>query len=56
MTLKCPFNSKIVFKALIVLHTMIRTGNTENVLNFLATGDSLRLGGVSGGHWEGSLT
>lgn len=45
--------TKVVFKGLIVLHTMIRTGNTENVLGFLAHSDPLRLQNVANGHWEG---
>ncbi|KXN87515.1 ENTH domain-containing protein C19F8.03c [Leucoagaricus sp. SymC.cos] len=46
-------NSIVVFKALIVLHTMIRNGATENVLSHLSQGDVLRLRNVYGGNWEG---
>ncbi|KAG6864849.1 hypothetical protein C0991_006790 [Blastosporella zonata] len=46
-------NTVIVFKALIVLHTMIRNGATDNVLGYLSNSDVLRLRNVSGGSWEG---
>ncbi|THH05417.1 hypothetical protein EW145_g4815 [Phellinidium pouzarii] len=46
-------NSVVVFKALIVLHTMIRNGATDNVLTYLSSEDVLRLRSVSTGHWEG---
>ncbi|KAI5118683.1 hypothetical protein M0805_003620 [Coniferiporia weirii] len=46
-------NSIVVFKALIVLHTMIRNGATDNVLTYLSSEDVLRLRSVSTGHWEG---
>ncbi|KAF8316773.1 ANTH-domain-containing protein, partial [Clavulina sp. PMI_390] len=46
-------NATVVFKALIVLHTMIRTGNTDNVLGYLSASDILRLQNVAGSHWEG---
>ncbi|KAG6896531.1 hypothetical protein C0992_007665 [Termitomyces sp. T32_za158] len=45
--------SQVVFKALIVLHTMIRTGATDNVLGYLSNSDVLRLRNVSAGSWEG---
>ena len=32
---------------------MIRTGNTENVLGYLAQTDPLRLQNIASGHWEG---
>jgi hypothetical protein len=44
---------QVVFKALIVLHTMIRSGSTDNVLSHLASSDVLRLRNVSGASWEG---
>lgn len=47
--------SQIVYKALIVLHTMIRNGATDNVLSYLSSEDVLRLKAVSNGHWEGVL-
>ncbi|KAI9433528.1 AP180 N-terminal homology domain-containing protein [Lactarius indigo] len=46
-------NSIVVFKALIVLHTMVRNGATDNVLQYLSSSDVLRLKNVSGGQWEG---
>ncbi|KAI9433517.1 AP180 N-terminal homology domain-containing protein [Lactarius indigo] len=45
-------NSIVVFKALIVLHTMVRNGATDNVLQYLSSSDVLRLKNVSGGQWE----
>ncbi|KAH8981320.1 hypothetical protein EDB92DRAFT_190750 [Lactarius akahatsu] len=44
--------SSVVFKALIVLHTMVRNGATDNVLQYLSSSDVLRLKNVSG-QWEG---
>ncbi|KAI0782673.1 ANTH domain-containing protein [Abortiporus biennis] len=46
-------NAIVVFKALIVLHTMIRNGATDNVLGYLSSSEILRLRNVSAGHWEG---
>ncbi|KAF9466040.1 ANTH domain-containing protein [Collybia nuda] len=46
-------NAIVVFKALIVLHTMIRNGATDNVLSYLSTNEILRLSNVSAGNWEG---
>ncbi|KAG9013744.1 hypothetical protein FRB90_005749 [Tulasnella sp. 427] len=46
-------NAIVVFKALIVLHTMIRNGATDNVLNHLSQSDMLRLRNVGNGQWEG---
>ncbi|KAF8518979.1 ANTH domain-containing protein [Hysterangium stoloniferum] len=46
-------NAVVVFKALIVLHTMIRNGATDNVLSYLSSGDVLRLRNVADGQWEG---
>ncbi|KAJ3516945.1 hypothetical protein NLJ89_g814 [Agrocybe chaxingu] len=46
-------NTIVVFKALIVLHTMIRNGATDNVLSYLSSSDVLRLRNVSAGNWEG---
>ncbi|EJD07686.1 ANTH-domain-containing protein [Fomitiporia mediterranea MF3/22] len=46
-------NVIIVYKALIVLHTMIRNGATDNVLSYLSSDDVLRLKSVSAGHWDG---
>lgn len=46
-------NVLIVFKALIVLHSMIRNGSTDNVLSYLSQSDVLRLKNVSTGNWEG---
>lgn len=45
--------SQVVFKALIVLHTMIKNGATDNVLTYLSTEDVLKLRNVSDGQWEG---
>ncbi|KAI0769149.1 ANTH domain-containing protein [Trametes elegans] len=46
-------NAVVVFKALIVLHTMIRNGATDNVLQYLSSSDVLKLRNVSTGNWEG---
>lgn len=47
---------QVVFKALIVLHTMIRNGATDNVLAYLSSSDVLRLKNISAGvQWEGKL-
>lgn len=46
-------NAIIVFKALIVLHTMIRNGSTDNVLGYLSGSQVLRLSNVSNGNWDG---
>lgn len=46
-------NAQVVFKALIVLHTMIRNGATDNVLTYLSSSEVLRLRNVSTGNWEG---
>ncbi|KAF7309195.1 ENTH domain-containing protein [Mycena kentingensis (nom. inval.)] len=46
-------NAVVVFKALIVLHTMIRNGSTDNVLAYLSGSQVLRLHNVSAGNWDG---
>ncbi|KDR80609.1 hypothetical protein GALMADRAFT_60535 [Galerina marginata CBS 339.88] len=46
-------NAIVAFKALIVLHTMIRNGATDNVLSYLSSSDVLRLRNVSAGNWDG---
>ncbi|KIL69386.1 hypothetical protein M378DRAFT_69482 [Amanita muscaria Koide BX008] len=46
-------NAIVVFKALIVLHTIIRNGSTDNVLSYLSSSDVLRLRNVSAGSWDG---
>ncbi|KAF8889325.1 ANTH domain-containing protein [Infundibulicybe gibba] len=46
-------NAVVVFKALIVLHTMIRNGATDNVLSYLSSSEVLRLQNVSASNWEG---
>ncbi|PWN48452.1 ANTH-domain-containing protein [Violaceomyces palustris] len=47
-------NATVVYKALIVLHTMIRNGAVDNVLGYLATEASgLRLRSVNSGSWQG---
>ncbi|KIJ59229.1 hypothetical protein HYDPIDRAFT_177897 [Hydnomerulius pinastri MD-312] len=46
-------NAIVVFKAIIVLHTMIRNGATDNVLSHLSSSEILRLRNVSAGNWEG---
>ncbi|KAG2338437.1 ANTH-domain-containing protein [Suillus weaverae] len=46
-------NAIVVFKALIVLHTMIRNGATDNVLSHLSSSEILRLRNVFAGNWEG---
>ncbi|KAF8605957.1 ANTH-domain-containing protein [Ceratobasidium sp. AG-I] len=48
-------NAVIVFKALIVLHSMIRQGQTDNVLKYLASSDVLRLRNVTNGQWDGYM-
>ena len=48
--------TQVVFKALIVLHTMIRNGATDNVLTYLSSEDVLKLRNVSAGQWEGLLS
>jgi hypothetical protein len=47
------FSEQVVFKALIVLHTMIRNGHTDNVLNYIASSDILRLRHVANGERHG---
>ncbi|KII87482.1 hypothetical protein PLICRDRAFT_43127 [Plicaturopsis crispa FD-325 SS-3] len=49
-------NAIVVFKALIVLHHMIRNGATDNVLSYLSSSEVLRLRNVSAGNWEGYNT
>ncbi|EMD39024.1 hypothetical protein CERSUDRAFT_133735 [Gelatoporia subvermispora B] len=49
-------NVIVVFKALIVLHTIIRNGATDNVLQYLSSSDVLKLRNVSAGNWEGYNT
>ncbi|KZT37757.1 ANTH-domain-containing protein [Sistotremastrum suecicum HHB10207 ss-3] len=46
-------NAIIVFKAMIVLHTMVRTGSTDNVLTSLTSSEVLKLSNVFNGQWEG---
>jgi len=45
---------QVVFKALIVLHTMIRNGATDNVLSYLSSSEVLRLRNVAAVNWEGA--
>ena len=47
------FSEQVVFKALIVLHTMIRNGHTDNILNYIASSDTLRLRQVANGERHG---
>jgi hypothetical protein len=48
--------TQVVFKALIVLHTMIRNGSTDNVLSYLSTSSEvLHLRNVAGANWEGAM-
>jgi hypothetical protein len=47
------FFVQVVFKALLVLHSMIRSGATDNVLSFLGQQDLLRLRNVVGQTWDG---
>lgn len=42
-----------MFKGLIVLHTMIRRGATDNVLAHLSQSDTLKLRNVYSANWEG---
>ncbi|EJD43849.1 ANTH-domain-containing protein [Auricularia subglabra TFB-10046 SS5] len=49
-------NPVIVFKALLVLHTMIRNGQTDNVLGYLARHDELHLRNIATGHQDGYTT
>ncbi len=44
---------QIVFKALLTLHQMIRSGSTETLLEHLSQGDVLRLRNISSQSWEG---
>ncbi|PPR00519.1 hypothetical protein CVT26_009905 [Gymnopilus dilepis] len=46
-------NAIVAFKALIVLHTMIRNGATDNVLSYLSSSEVLRLRNISANNWEG---
>lgn len=48
-------NSTVVFKTLIIIHTMIRNGAVDNVLSHLAADIAgLKLKNVSqGGNWQG---
>lgn len=55
---KCPpsqHSAQIVFKALLVLHTMIRNGATDNILTHLSQSDVLKLRNVYSGNWEGQI-
>lgn len=46
--------NQVILKALLVLHSMIRQGATDNVLTFLSNNDVLRLkDNVGGQTWEG---
>ncbi|KAF9561222.1 ANTH-domain-containing protein [Agrocybe pediades] len=46
-------NAIVAFKALIVLHTMIRNGATDNVLSYLSSSEVLRLRNITAGNWDG---
>lgn len=46
---------QVVFKALIVLHTMIRAGSTDNVLSYLSSSNILKLRNISSASWEGVI-
>lgn len=46
-------NVTVVFKALIVLHMMMRNGSTDNVLSYLSSSDVLRLKSIASVSWEG---
>ncbi|KZV66314.1 ANTH-domain-containing protein [Peniophora sp. CONT] len=46
-------NATVVFKALLVLHTMIRNGATDKVLAYLSSSEILRLRNVGSSQWEG---
>jgi hypothetical protein len=48
-------DTQVVFKALITLHQMIRSGSTDSLMEVLSQGNALRLGNVSGQNWEGQL-
>ena len=45
---------QVVFKALLVLHTMIRNGATDKVLAYLSSSEILRLRNVGSGQWDGT--
>jgi len=47
---------QVVFKALIVLHTMIRAGATDNVLGYLSSSNTLKLRDISSANWEGMIS
>jgi len=51
--LACDTSLQVVFKALIVLHTMIRAGATDNVLGYLSSSNILKLRDISSANWEG---
>lgn len=43
----------MVFKALLTLHQMIRSGSTDQLLDHLAASDILRLRNIGGQSFEG---
>ncbi|WVF67385.1 hypothetical protein IAT40_002141 [Kwoniella sp. CBS 6097] len=46
-------NAVVVFKALLTLHQMIRSGGTQQLLDALSRQDVLKLRNVQGNSWEG---
>ncbi|OCF31610.1 ENTH domain-containing protein [Kwoniella heveanensis CBS 569] len=46
-------NAVVVFKALLTLHQMIRSGGTQQLLEALSRQDVLKLRNVQGNSWEG---
>ncbi|WVR09685.1 hypothetical protein IAU60_006760 [Kwoniella sp. DSM 27419] len=46
-------NAVVVFKALLTLHQMIRSGSTEQLLDLLSKQDVLKLRNIASSGWEG---
>jgi hypothetical protein len=44
---------QVVFKALLTLHQMIRSGSTDQLLDHLVKSDVMRLRGIGGQNFEG---
>jgi hypothetical protein len=46
---------QVVFKALLTLHQMIRSGSTDQLLDHLVKADVMRLRNIGGQNFEGEL-
>nr|XP_019010611.1 uncharacterized protein I206_05085 [Kwoniella pini CBS 10737]OCF49392.1 hypothetical protein I206_05085 [Kwoniella pini CBS 10737] len=46
-------NGAVVFKALLTIHQMLRSGATDNFLNLLSQQDMMKLRNIQGQNWEG---